>query len=322
MTNKIKIGILGYGNLAKGIERNISNFPDLELLAIFTRRDPLQFSNPLILSSEKLMDFQDKIDLLILCGGSNDDLPQQGPELSKYFNTLDSYDNHKLIPHYFEEVNKSALENNKTCLISIGWDPGLFSLNRLIFQSILPKGESYTFWGKGVSQGHSQALRKVPGVKYGVQYTIPIEESIRLVKEGKNPVFQTHEKHKRVCYAVLEEGFDGEEVSETIKNIPNYFKEYQTEVHFISKEDFLKNHSQMPHGGVVLRSGLTGENIQNMEFKLQLENNPDFTSSVLLAYARALYRLSKEKTGAFTIFDIPLAYLSDLDSFDLRKSLL
>lgn len=321
---KIKIGILGYGNLGKGVETNLKNFPDMELVGIFTRRSSENFNNNKIISIDKVLDYRDKIDVMILCGGSSNDLPEQGPKINKYFNTVDSYDNHKGIPNYFENMNTPALENRKTSIISIGWDPGLFSLNRLIFQSIIPQGKEYTFWGKGVSQGHSQVVRSIPGVKYGVQYTLPVEESLKKVKAGENPNLSTREKHRRVCYVVPENKELEEEIKDKIINYPNYFKEYDTEVNFIDEASFFKNHSTMPHGGSVIRSGKTnGKNIQTMEFNLKLENNPEFTSSVLIAYARAGYRLNKEeKYGAYTIFDIPISYLSDKDNLWLRENLL
>ena len=322
--DKIKVGIIGYGNLGKGVETNIRNFPDMELEAIFTRRDPSDFNNEKIVSIDRVLEYKDKIDIMILCGGSSNDLPKQGPELAKYFNTIDSYDNHQGIPKYFDSINKVAKENNKTSIISIGWDPGLFSLNRLLFQSILPQGEEYTFWGKGVSQGHSQVVRSIEGVKYGVQYTVPVEESVERVKAGENPSLSTRDKHKRICYVVAEDSSLEDRIREEIVNYPNYFKEYDTEVYFIDEDTFFKEHSNMPHGGSVIRSGKTNEkNIQTMEFNLNLGNNPEFTSSVLLTYARAGYRLNKEnKYGAYTIFDLPISYLSDKDDEWLRKNLL
>lgn len=328
MSQKIKIGVIGYGNLGKGIEVNIKNHEDFELVGIFTRRSPdsfkTLFADTKVYSMDDILSFKDKIDIIILCGGSHSDLPSQTPELAKYFNTVDSYDKHSNIPEYYDSVNKIAKENNKTSIISMGWDPGLFSLNRLLFQSILPNGKDYTFWGKGVSQGHSQVLRSIDGVKYGIQYTIPIESALNSIREGNTPDLKNEERHKRVCYVVSEDNSLNEIIEKEIKTVPGYFLEYDTEVNFITEEDFLQNHSNMPHGGVVIRSGKTSDSFKHtMEFSLELEHNPEFTSAVLLAYARACYKFSKEnKTGAYTIFDIPLGYLSTMSDSDLRKNLL
>lgn len=327
MNEKIKIGIVGYGNLGRGIEINIDNHNDLELIGIFSRRqleDSKTKRGNTIFPITKIMDFRDKIDVMVMCGGSHTDLPEQVRDFSRYFNTVDSYDNHKGIPEYFESIDNSSKGNNKTSIISIGWDPGLFSLNRMIFESILPNGKFYTFWGKGVSQGHSQVLKSIDGVKYGVQYTVPIEETLESIRQGNNPELKPEEMHKRICYVVSEDDNENNRIENEIKNIPSYFLGYETEVNFITEEEYFKNHTNMPHGGVVIHSGKTSkEHSHTMEFKLNLENNPEFTSAVLVAFARACYRLSKEnKFGAYTIFDIPLSYISPYSIYDLRKNIL
>ncbi|MFC6332928.1 diaminopimelate dehydrogenase [Paenibacillus septentrionalis] len=325
MTNRIRVGIVGYGNLGRGVELAIAQNPDMQLDAIFTRRDPATISsNTKAYSIEDAEKFVNDIDVMILCGGSATDLPEQGPQFAKMFNVVDSFDTHARIPEYYEEVNAGAVNSNKVAVISTGWDPGLFSINRLLFEAILPEGNAYTFWGKGVSQGHSDAIRRVPGVKDGKQYTIPVEEAVQRVRNGEDPSFTTREKHLRECYVVAEEGADLEQIRETIVTMPNYFADYDTVVHFVSEEELKKNHSAMPHGGIVLHSGKTGENTtQIMEFGLKLESNPEFTSSVLVAYARAAYKLHKEgQAGAKTVFDIPIGHLSPKSAAELRKELL
>lgn len=325
MQKQIRIGIVGYGNLGRGVELAIAQNPDMQLKAIFTRRDPASIPSETkayaIADAER---FTSEIDVMILCGGSATDLPQQGPEFAKMFHTVDSFDRHARIPEYYEQLDVVARANEKVSVISTGWDPGLFSLNRLLGQSILPEGNEYTFWGKGVSQGHSDAIRQVEGVKNGVQYTIPDEDAVERVRSGENPELTTREKHLRVCYVVAEEGANKETIEEQIRSMPNYFADYDTTVHFISEEQLKAEHSAMPHGGKVLRSGKTGAgSTQIIEFGLKLESNPEFTASVLVAYARAAYKLAKEgQAGAKTVFDIPIAYLSPKSGAELRKELL
>lgn len=323
--DKIRIGIVGYGNLGKGVELSLKQNPDFELEAIFTRRNPdkLQSNSKMVHISE-MENYKDKIDVMILCGGSATDLPEQAPEIAATFNTVDSFDTHARIPEYFNRLDEVTKRAATIGLISVGWDPGVFSLSRLLGQSILPVGKDYTFWGKGVSQGHSDAIRRVAGVKDGIQYTIPVESAIERVRTGENPEFSTREKHERVCYVVPEEGADLEQIKNEIKNMPNYFSDYNTTVNFITEEDLKKNHSGIPHGGFVIRTGVTGENTkQRMELSLELGSNPEFTSSVLVAYARAVYRMSKEgQTGARTVLDIPFSYLSPKSGEQLRRELL
>ena len=325
----IRIGILGYGNLGKGVERAIKQNPDMELIAIFTRREPKSIktnTGAKVITINEIENWKDKIDVMILCGGSATDLPVQGPKYAEMFNIVDSYDTHAKIPKYYQEVNKKALKGNKVAIISIGWDPGLFSLNRLLSEAILPNGNTYTFWGSGVSQGHSDAIRRIDGVKNAVQYTIPIEEAVEVVRAGDNPNLTTREKHLRECYVVLDEGADRDKIEEQIKTMPNYFADYNTIVHFISEEELKLNHSGMPHGGFVIRSGKTGlkeETNQIIEYSLKLESNPEFTASVLLAYARAANELHKNgEKGAKTIFDIPPRLLTTKKYEDLLKELL
>lgn len=321
----LRVGIVGYGNLGRGVELAIGQQADMDLVAIFTRRPPgdLDTSSKVVPISE-MEAFKDKIDVMILCGGSSKDLPEQVVAVSKMFHTVDSYDTHAKIPEYFGQVDEVSRSNRTLSLISTGWDPGLFSLARLLGQSILPQGEDYTFWGKGLSQGHSEAVRRVPGVKNGVQYTIPIASAIEKVRLGENPQFATSEKHQRVCYVVAHDGADLPEIENAIKQMPHYFKEYQTMVHFITEEELKANHSDMPHGGIVLRSGVTGNGSkQRMEFSLTLDSNPEFTASVLVAYARAVGKMAREgQIGARTVFDIPLGYLSPKSPEELRKSIL
>ncbi|RCX18129.1 diaminopimelate dehydrogenase [Fontibacillus phaseoli] len=325
MASNIKVGIVGYGNLGRGVEKAIKQNPDMELSAIFSRRHPndVAAANGVVHISE-VEKYKGEIDVLILCGGSATDLPEQGPELAALFDTVDSFDTHAKIPGYFEQVNAAAVKGGNVSVISTGWDPGLFSLNRLLAEAVLPEGKEYTFWGKGVSQGHSDAIRRVQGVKNGVQYTIPIESAVERVRSGENPELSTKEKHLRECYVVAEEGADLAKIEREIKEMPNYFADYLTTVNFISEEELKQNHSTMPHGGTVLRSGRTGENsTQIIEFGLKLDSNPEFTASVLVAYARAVYKLSKEgQSGAKTVFDIPFGLLSPKTPEQLRKELL
>lgn len=325
MENKIRVGIVGYGNLGKGVESALKLNDDFVLKGIFTRRDTsLVDANSKVIHISKILDYKDEIDVLILCGGSANDLPEQCPILANDFNTVDAYDNHGKIPEYFKKVDEVAKKSNKISLISIGWDPGLFSLNRMLAQALLPNGESYTFWGKGISQGHSDAIRKVKGVKAAVQYTVPSEEAIKKVRAGENPNLEASEKHKRICYVVPYDFNDVERIEREIKSIPDYFVGYDTTVHFITEEELQKNHSNMPHGGFVIRTGETENNHkQKIEFNLSLDSNPEFTSSVLIAFARAVYRMSQEgKNGAFSIFDVPLAYISPMSGEELRKKFL
>lgn len=327
MSDKIKLGIIGYGNLGKGAVEAIKNTNDMELVAIFTRRDPstLQISEPGVKAAhiDEVEDYQDKIDVMLLCGGSATDLPEQTPQFAKLFNTVDSYDTHAKIPEYYQSVNEVAENSNTTAVISVGWDPGLFSINRVMAEAILPSGENYTFWGKGLSQGHSDAVRRVNGVKNGVQYTIPSKDAIEKVRSGSNPELSTSEKHNRVCYIVPEDGADKAAIENEIKTMPNYFADYNTEVHFITEEELKRDHSKAPHGGFVIRGGNTGDNNQIYEFSLKLDSNPEFTASVLVAYARAAHRLSEEKQfGAKTVYDIAPGYISPLSAADLRKNYL
>lgn len=328
MADKIKIGIVGYGNLGRGVQLAIGQNCDMELVGVFTRRDPslVDTQDPSVLVEEMsaLDSYSDKIDVLILCGGSKNDLPQQGPELAKKFNTVDSFDTHARIPEYFEQVNKSALAAGTTALISTGWDPGLFSLNRMMGEAMLPQGETYTFWGKGLSQGHSDAVRRVAGVKSAVQYTIPSEPAMQSVRDGKLPTLSTREKHKRECYVVLDDGADQNTVKQAIVTMPDYFADFDTTVHFIDQQTLDKDHNDMPHGGFVIRSGISAEKAnQVIEFSLKLQSNPHFTASVLVAYARAVSRMSKMGLkGAQTVFDVAPGLLSIKSAQQLRKELL
>ena len=326
----IRIGILGYGNLGRGVECAIKHNPDLELVAVFTRRAPetvkILTETAAVYSVNDAEKMKDKIDVLIICGGSATDLPKQTPEYAKMFNVIDSFDTHARIPEHFDSVDAAAKESGHIGIISVGWDPGMFSLNRLYANAILPDGNDYTFWGKGVSQGHSDAIRRVEGVKDGKQYTIPVEAALKAVRNGENPDLTTRQKHTRECFVVLEEGADAAKVEEEIKTMPNYFSDYDTTVHFISEEELKANHSGIPHGGFVLRSGKTGwdgENKHLIEYSLKLDSNPEFTSSVLIAYARAAYRLASEgQSGCKTVFDIAPAYLSAKSGEELRKHML
>lgn len=328
MTQSIRIGIVGYGNLGRGVETAIAKNPDMTLIGVFTRRDPdsvetLSATTP-VFSMSQLSEFQDTIDVMILCGGSKDDLPQQTPELSKMFNTVDSFDTHARIPEFYAAVDAQASAHQKTALISAGWDPGMFSINRLFGEALLPDGETYTFWGKGLSQGHSDAVRRVEGVKAGVQYTIPAVDAIEQVRSGARPSLTTRQKHTRECYVVLKEGASQEQVEQTIKTMPDYFADYDTTVNFIDEATLAKEHNAMPHGGFVIRSGNTSDaHKQVIEYSLQLNDNPGFTSSVLVAYARAVYRLNQQgQYGAKTVFDVAPGLLSPKSPEQLRKELL
>ena len=326
----IKIGILGYGNLGRGVECAVKQNDDMELVAVFTRRNPedvkILTDTATVCNVADVEDWKDKIDVMIICGGSAKDLPKQTPVYAKMFNVIDSFDTHARIPEHFANVDAAAKEGGHVGIISVGWDPGMFSLNRLYANAILPDGNDYTFWGKGVSQGHSDAIRRVEGVKDGKQYTIPVEAALKAVRNGENPELTTRQKHTRECFVVLEEGADAAKVEEEIKTMPNYFSDYDTTVHFISEEELKANHSGIPHGGFVLRSGKTGwdgENKHLIEYSLKLDSNPEFTSSVLIAYARAAYRLASEgQSGCKTVFDIAPAYLSAKSGEELRKHML
>lgn len=325
-----RIGILGYGNLGRGVECAIRQNDDMELVAVFTRRNPESVSilteTATVANVSEIATWKDKIDVMILCGGSATDLPEQTPDCVKYFNVIDSFDTHARIPEHYANVDKEAKANHHVGIISVGWDPGMFSLNRMYASAILPEGKDYTFWGKGVSQGHSDAIRRIDGVKDAKQYTIPVDSALDAVRSGSNPTFTTREKHTRECFVVLEDGADAAKVEQEIKSMPNYFADYDTTVHFISEEELQANHSGIPHGGFVLRSGVTGWNKENkhlIEYSIKLDSNPEFTSSVLVAYARAAHRLAKEgQCGCKTVFDIAPAYLSAKDGSELRASML
>ncbi|TQR28675.1 diaminopimelate dehydrogenase [Lysinibacillus sphaericus] len=323
----IRVGIVGYGNLGRGVEYAISQNPDMELVAVFTRRDPSTVniaSNASVYLVDDAEKFQNDIDVMILCGGSATDLPEQGPHFAQWFNTIDSFDTHAKIPGFFDAVDAVAQKSGKVSVISVGWDPGLFSLNRILGETVLPVGTTYTFWGDGLSQGHSDAIRRIEGVNNAVQYTLPIKEAVDRVRYGENPELTTREKHARECWVVLEAGADAAKVEQEIVTMPNYFDEYDTTVNFISEEEFKANHTGMPHGGFVIRSGESGANEkQILEFSLKLESNPNFTSSVLVAFARAAYRLNEAgDKGAKTVFDIPFGLLSSKSAAELRKELL
>lgn len=326
----IKIGILGYGNLGRGVECAVKQNDDMELVAVFTRRNPedvkILTETATVCNVADVEDWKDKIDVMIICGGSATDLPKQTPVYAKMFNVIDSFDTHARIPEHFANVDAAAKEGGHVGIISVGWDPGMFSLNRLYANAILPDGNDYTFWGKGVSQGHSDAIRRVEGVKDGKQYTIPVEAALEAVRNGENPELTTRQKHTRECFVVLEEGADAAKVEEEIKTMPNYFSDYDTTVHFISEEELKANHSGIPHGGFVIRTGKTGWNDENshvIEYSLKLDSNPEFTSSVIIAYARAAYRMNQEgQNGCKTVFDVAPAYLSALSGEELRKHLL
>lgn len=326
----MRIGILGYGNLGRGVECAIRQNPDMELAAVFTRRNPESVSimteGVPVLSADDAASMQDKIDVLIICGGSATDLPVQTPAFAKLFNVVDSFDTHAKIPQHFANVDAAAKESSKIGIISIGWDPGMFSLNRMYANAILTDGSDYTFWGKGVSQGHSDAVRRIEGVLDARQYTIPVPSAVEAVRNGENPTLTTRQKHTRECFVVAEPGADLKRIEEEIKTMPNYFSDYDTTVHFITQEEMQRDHSGIPHGGMVIRSGKTGKDGEHrhiIEYSLKLDSNPEFTASVLVAYARAAYRMNREgQSGCKTIFDVPPAYLSALDGETLRKTLL
>ncbi len=325
----IRVGIAGYGNLGRGVESALAHANDMETVGAFTRRDPSSVKTATgvpVFQWEQAKQMQDKIDVMILCGGSANDLPHQTAEMAAYFNVVDSFDTHAKIPEHFASVDAVSRENNKISVISVGWDPGLFSLNRLYGQAILPDGKDYTFWGKGVSQGHSDAIRRIPGVKDGKQYTIPVASALERVRNGENPVLSTREKHTRECFVVAEEGADKAAIETAIKTMPNYFADYDTTVHFISQEELDREHAGIPHGGVVFRTGVTGlhgEQKHVVEYKLQLDSNPGFTSSVLVAFARAAYRMQKDGLkGCKTIFDIAPSYLHPASPEEQRSTLL
>ena len=326
----IRIGIFGYGNLGRGVECALRQNADMELKAVFTRRNPetvrILTQGVPVYHADRVAEMRDEIDVMILCGGSATDLPVQTPALAKLFNVVDSFDTHANIPVHFANVNEQAAATEHTAIISVGWDPGLFSLNRLYGGAILPDGKDYTFWGKGVSQGHSDAIRRVEGVAGGKQYTIPVQEALDAVRRGENPELTTREKHTRECFVVAKEGADKARIESEIKNMPNYFADYDTTVNFISEEELQRDHSGIPHGGFVIRSGRTGKDLENnhiIEYSLKLDSNPEFTSSVLVAYARAAYRMyNKGDFGCKTVLDIPPAYLSPKSGEELRSTLL
>ena len=327
---KIRIGIYGYGNLGRGIENAIRQNPDMELVAVFTRRDPktLTIGTPgvTVASANDVENYKDKIDVMIICGGSATDLPVQTPALAKMFTVVDSFDTHAKVPEHFANVDAAAKESGKVAMISVGWDPGMFSLNRLYAGAVLPEGEDYTFWGKGVSQGHSDAIRRIDGVLDAKQYTIPVESALDAVRSGSAPALSTREKHTRECFVVAEEGADKARIEKEIKEMPNYFADYDTTVHFITAEELKRDHSGIPHGGFVIRTGKTGANKEHnhvIEYSLKLDSNPEFTASVIVAFARAAHRLTvKGESGCKTVFDIPPALLSTKSPEELRKTLL
>lgn len=328
MTNRIRIGIAGYGNLGRGVEAALQQSPDMRLVGVFSRRDPasvqlLDRGVP-VYPLAQVEQFQDEVDVMILCGGSKSDLPGQGPHMAELFNTVDSYDTHASIPEYYASVDKPARESGHVYLLSCGWDPGLFSINRMLGEAILPQGETYTFWGKGLSQGHSDAVRRVPGVKHGVQYTIPSQDAIERVRSGEMPQLTTRDKHVRECYVVLEDDANADSVREAIVTMPAYFADYDTSVHFIDEQTMQREHSAMPHGGFVIRSGKTGQDSdQVMEFSIRLGSNPEFTASVLVAYARAVYKMARlGEIGAKTVYDVAPGLLSPKSPAQLRKELL
>ncbi len=326
---KIRIAILGYGNLGRGIESAVRQNEDMELVAVFTRREPssvVTVSGAPVYSAGQLLQKKEEIDVLMLCGGSATDLPRQTPEYAGYFNVVDSFDTHAKIPQHFAAVDQAAKEGGKVAMISVGWDPGMFSLNRLYANAILQDGSDYTFWGKGISQGHSDAIRRISGVKDAKQYTIPVESALASVRACENPDLTTRQKHTRECFVVAEEGADKAKIEQEIKSMPNYFADYDTTVHFISQEELLRDHAGIPHGGMVLRTGKTGINGENnhvIEYSLKLDSNPEFTACVLTAYARAAYRMNREGiTGCKTVFDVAPAYLSAMSPEEMRAHLL
>ena len=325
----IKIGIVGYGNLGRGAECAIKQNTDMELYGVFTRREPetvKTLTNTNVYHIDDILEHKGKVDVLIICGGSATDLPEQTPYLAEHFNVIDSFDTHAKIPEHFEKVDSASKKGKTVSMISVGWDPGMFSLNRLYAEAILPDGKDYTFWGKGVSQGHSDAIRRIEGVADARQYTIPIDSAVESVRNGENPELSVRQKHLRECFVVAKDGADLVRIENEIKTMPNYFADYDTTVHFISAEEMKRDHSGIPHGGMVIRSGKTGLNNENthiIEYSLKLDSNPEFTSSVITAYARAVYRMSNEgMSGCKTVFDIPPAYLSPCSAEDLRKRIL
>ena len=325
----IKIGIVGYGNLGRGAECAIKQNPDMELYGVFTRRAPetlKTLTNTNVYHIDSILEHKGKVDVLIICGGSATDLPVQTPSLAENFNVIDSFDTHAKIPEHFACVDTAAKKGGNIAMISVGWDPGMFSLNRLYAEAILPDGKDYTFWGKGVSQGHSDAIRRIDGVVDARQYTIPVDSAVESVRRGENPELTVRQKHLRECFVVVADGADKTRIENEIKTMPNYFADYDTTVHFITAEEMKRNHSGIPHGGVVIRSGKTGLDLQNthiIEYCLKLDSNPEFTSSVLVAYARAAYRMSKEgMSGCKTVFDVAPVYLSPCSGEDLRKRIL
>ena len=326
---KIKIGIAGYGNLGRGVECAIAKNDDTELYGVFSRRNPADvktLTNAKVYPMDDIINHKDNIDVLVICGGSATDLPKQTPELAKYFNVIDSFDTHAKIPEHFANVDASAKKSGKIAMISVGWDPGMFSLNRAYADAVLPDGKDYTFWGKGVSQGHSDAIRRIEGVIDARQYTIPVDSALEAVRSGSNPELTTREKHTRECFVVAAEGADKAKIENEIKTMPNYFADYDTTVHFISEEELKKNHGGIPHGGFVIRCGKTGLNNEHthiIEYSLKLDSNPEFTASVLVAYARAAYRMNKEGiSGCKTVFDVAPAYLSAKSPEELRAHML
>lgn len=326
---KIRIAIMGYGNLGRGIECAVRQNGDMELVAVFTRRNPADVktvSGVPVYGTDQLLQRKEEIDVLMLCGGSATDLPQQTPELAKNFNVIDSFDTHANIPQHFAAVDRAAREGGRVAMISVGWDPGMFSLNRLYANAILRDGSDYTFWGKGISQGHSDAIRRIPGVKNAKQYTVPVESALASVRACENPRLSTRQKHTRECFVVAEEGADRARIEKEIKTMPNYFADYDTTVHFITEEELLRDHAGIPHGGFVLRTGKTGVNGEHnhvIEYSLKLDSNPEFTACVLTAYARAAYRMYREgMTGCKTVFDVAPAYLSAMSPEEMRAHLL
>ena len=328
MSHRIRVAIAGYGNLGRGVEAALAQNPDMRLVGVFSRRDPVSVSlldsSVPVYAMVDIEQYQDEVDVMILCGGSKSDLPEQGPYLAQFFNTVDSFDTHAKVPEYYAALDQSARDTGRVALLSVGWDPGLFSLNRLYGEAILPEGETYTFWGKGLSQGHSDAVRRISGVKSAVQYTLPSEDAIARVRNGEQPQLTTREKHTRECFVVLEDNADADAVRDSIVTMPDYFADYDTVVNFIDQDTFNKEHSSMPHGGFVIRSGNTGvDTKQTIEYSLALGSNPEFTSSVLVAYARAVHRLARlNDIGAKTVFDIAPGLLSPKSPAQLRKELL
>ena len=321
----IRIGIYGYGNLGRGVEKAVKKNKDMELVAVFTRREPsslvIDTKTAKVVSINDVLDYKDKIDVMVICGGSATDLPKMTPELANNFNVIDSFDTHANVPSHYKNVNDSAMASKHVAIISVGWDPGMFSLNRCIMESVLPDGNDYTFWGKGVSQGHSDAIRRIKGVVDARQYTCPVEKALEEVRSGKNPELSTREKHTRLCYVVAEDGADKARIEKEIKEMPNYFADYDTTVNFISLEELKKNHNGIPHGGFVIRTGKTSDDVKHViEYSLKLDSNPEFTGSILLAYARAAYKMKKRnESGARTVFDVAPADLTTLSYEELLK---